>query len=532
MKKLFSLIKAGFSQDLNLFEFQSKSRGASKYVLVSLVGLLVMYCVGNLTSQTLDGLMAVGAEEAILPLVAVLLTGLVFFEGIYKAGGILFESKDNDMLFAMPIPKHQIIILRLAKFLAFEYIYIALFFIPVLAVYIFKVQPSPDFYIASLITFFTLPILPIVVSSIIGFLVKLFTSRFKAKRVMSTVLTLVFSALFVAAIAVVSIQNENDNTNMLSDISGAISANYYPAKAYLDLSHEFNLETLGVLICINYLPLILVVMIFSKSYFRIIARLSEHAGPTSNKTATVKASTKISSLLRRELSRFFASTTYVFNATFGLIMMILATGALVVYKGKIMEAAAQVEESGFSPMTVLPFLYCGAIVLTSCMTCLTSSSISLEGKSFGLTTSLPILPRELFRAKILFSNVITIPVILLCDIVFCIAYTPSMLAIVLIFLFSIIVPTMNATLGLIINLRFPKMQYSNETEIIKQSTSSLISTFGGMGIAFASLLPMVPFTEHMDIYFTVLLAIMAVVLFVLKSVLYSWGEKRWRSLEA
>ena len=39
----------------------------------------------------------------------ILVTILTFMEGIYKSQGILFDAKDNDLLFSLPIKKSQIL---------------------------------------------------------------------------------------------------------------------------------------------------------------------------------------------------------------------------------------------------------------------------------------------------------------------------------------------------------------------------------------------------------------------------------------
>ena len=47
---------------------------------------------------------------------------------------------------------------------------------------------------------------------------------------------------------------------------------------------------------------------------------------------------------------------------------------------------------------------------------------------------------------------------------------------------SIVVPTFSAILGLIINLKHPKLDASSDTEIVKQSMSSFIAVFSGVFI--------------------------------------------------
>ena len=116
-------------------------------------------------------------------------------EGIYKSQGILFETKDNDLLFALPIKKSKIILARLIKLYVFQYLYNLLFILPAFALYIYFENPGMNFYVISIIMSFLLPIIPTIVASFIGFIVKGVSSKFKAKRIVQTILTMILFLL-------------------------------------------------------------------------------------------------------------------------------------------------------------------------------------------------------------------------------------------------------------------------------------------------------------------------------------------------
>ena len=52
---------------------------------------------------------------------------------------------------------------------------------------------------------------------------------------------------------------------------------------------------------------------------------------------------------------------------------------------------------------------------------------------------------------------------------------------------AIVASMMFAVLGLAINLKFPNLHWTNETQAVKQGLSSLLAIFGGWGV---SLLPL------------------------------------------
>ena len=52
----------------------------------------------------------------------------------------------------------------------------------------------------------------------------------------------------------------------------------------------------------------------------------------------------------------------------------------------------------------------------------------------------------------------------------------------LILIASIIIPFVSELIGIIFNLKYPKLDATNDTEVVKQSMSSMISVFIGIGL--------------------------------------------------
>ena len=75
------------------------------------------------------------------------------------------------------------------------------------------------------------------------------------------------------------------------------------------------------------------------------------------------------------------------------------------------------------------------ILFTGFMTQITCSSISLEGKTFNILKSYPINEKKIFISKVLFSLFLTIPIILLCSLIFLINYKVKSIYIIYILLF-------------------------------------------------------------------------------------------------
>jgi len=130
----------------------------------------------------------------------------------------------------------------------------------------------------------------------------------------------------------------------------------------------------------------------------------------------------------------------------------------------------------------LPVIMFGLVCFASLMTSITSSMISLENKTFSLLKSLPIKSSKIVLYKIIASLVIMIPCILIGDLIFFIRFKFDLLSIILILIASFLLPFVSELIGIIVNLKYPKLDASNDTEIVKQSMSSMISVFIGLGL--------------------------------------------------
>ena len=234
------------------------------------------------------------------------------------------------------------------------------------------------------------------------------------------------------------------------------------------------------------------------------------------------------------MKRFFSSPVFIINAGFGIVLILVATIAISINFDGFVSGFLEQKEVGMSIEQVkalLPKIFYGFVVFASCMTSITSSMISLEGKSFNITKSLPVSTEKILLAKVLTSNIISIPVILLSDIIFFIVFKVAIIDIVFILLASIIIPTFTALVGILVNLKYPKMDATSDTEVVKQSMSSMIAVFIGMFIAMLSIgIIVVGSTININLFIILELLVFSIVVFVLWKILKKYGIKRFREI--
>ena len=126
------------------------------------------------------------------------------------------------------------------------------------------------------------------------------------------------------------------------------------------------------------------------------------------------------------------------------------------------------------------------ISLTAFMTSITNSVISLEGKNINILKSLPINTKTILMSKVYAAHTITTIPLIIGDIILFIRFRLSKIEMLLLLAFSILIPLISHFIGLIMNLKYPKLDFENSSEVVKQSTSSFLSVMIGMLLLIGS----------------------------------------------
>jgi len=271
-----------------------------------------------------------------------------------------------------------------------------------------------------------------------------------------------------------------ENATNLNDL---ITKIYYPAGLYARLVIEFNFFDLILFIIINIIIFIVTILGISRVYFKINSRLKKVTTmkKSSIENLTIKVNSIKLALIKKELNTFFKIPVFIINAGFGLVLFIIGTIFIVI---KFDTVISSFTSSGFLTKDLiasnLSIFILILILITSYMTSITNCVISLEGSNINILKSLPIKPKTILMSKIYSSLILTTPVLLMGDIILFIKFKINFLEIILLIILSILIPLVSHFVGLIINLKYPKLDAKNETEVIKQSTSSFLAVTTGI----------------------------------------------------
>lgn len=537
MKKLICLLKATMSGDMNIFKVKINKttnikKNTSNKLVIALLSLMLFGVAFSYANMFAEPLKQVNMTYVMLELFAISVSVFALLECIYKSQGILFEAKDNDLLFSMPIKKKTIISARLIKLLVFEYIFDFLFFIPAIIVYANLEQPSWTYWLTSFVMLIVLPVLPTVIGSAMGYLIKIFSNKFKKRKIIQTITTL-FSTLIVMYFAF-NLQNILLNlANNANNIDKILSKIYYPIKLYISLINAFNIKELAILILINVAISIAFVAIFSISYFKVISKSSEISKNAKYKLNT-KTNSQFKSLVIKDFKRFLASPIYIVNSGFGLIILfIISVCVCINFEGVVKLVCSNFLQQNISIdfqniIKLIPMGFLAIIAFVIPLSMISSASISIEGKSLEFTKTLPVSGKKILLAKVLMSDLIIIIPTIICAIMLAIRFNFDIMNTLQIIIVCIVLANFTSILGLIINLIFPKMDAKNDTEVVKQSASTLVATFSGM-LVFGILIMLWTVLNtiiNFELFIFIIIAIFVVLNIIGYKILTTYGVKR------
>lgn len=491
MSNLGLLVKVSFENTFELNNFFNKkikksskknfAAGSSLIVTLGIIAALVTIYFWMMS----EGLKMVGMLD-VLPLLSGMVCVLItLFTTIFKAQGILFASKDFESLMSLPIKPETILASKVIELLILNYLFSAVVIIPSTIVYYIQSSGSFLVFVYSFIGMLFLPLLPVVIASLIAFGLSYVSSKFKAKNTVLIIITLIFFVLvFIGSYKLNDIVTffMARKESIVDGVKIVCPPAYYFAHAITDT----NFISMVILILISLIPFSIFTIVFGKSFKIINLRLGESYKKSNYIIRKLKVSSKMGALIRREAKGYFSSSVYFLNTSVGMILLTVAAigsiflggEGLVMFLAK--SSGPEIQEAMPMLLELIQFLPLVIIIFCVSLTCTTGCAISLEGINLWIIKSLPIKPMEILISKIALNLLIVLPITILDICIFAVSIKLSALNLVFTFLIAIELAILVAISGIIINLHFPRLNWVNKTQVVKQSVSSMLSMFWGM----------------------------------------------------
>ena len=526
MKKIWSLIKACMTSDMAIFKLNIKGKSkTTKLIIIGLIVICFMISTWSYAQMLLEQLAPVNMGFIALALFVFIIAIMTLIEGVYKSGSLLFNCKDDELLLSLPIRKSTVLFIRILKFYLFELLFSLLFTIPLVISYAVHVKVAFSFYIVSAVICLLIPIIPIILSCIIGAMTSWISSKTRFKNIIQIIL----SMMLVLGILYVSFNLNHFIENIASkasDIYDLISKIYYPAGAYASLAVNFNIIELLKLIGVHVLLSIVTIFVLSSFYFKINSDVKSINVSKKPKTKLqIKKHSQIGVLVKKELNTFFQTPVFIINAGFGVVLFFIAVFSILFKYDNFILTLEEYYMTVDMISKNIPAYLILVVAMGAFTTSITSSMISLEGRNYYYLKSLPVSPKKILMAKVYASSLLTIPAFILGDILLFIKFKLNLICMILILLLTVLMPLVSHFVGLIINLKFPKLEYENIAEVVKQSISAFASVMLGFVFLLLTSLLIYFFTK-IEINSIAILFMMTIIFLIMDLTLYFYLVNR------
>ncbi len=520
---LKALLKKQVLETASFFFLNAKDgKRRSPLAVLGFVALMV-YAVGavaflmwELTGMLCVPLVQGGLAWVYFAFMATLAFSLGCVGSVFAAKSKLFEAKDNDFLLSLPIPAWAILFVRMLSLYFITLLFEAIVLIPASVQYFVAVGFS---FLPALFQFLLLLILPLgtlAICSLLGWLIAIITARIRAKNL----LTVLFFAAFMVAYFIV-IGKINEYLTYIITHGEAVGQTI---KTTLFPFWQAGLTALGKPLSLLWTALLfggvfaLVYFLLAKTFYRVVTvKRGERKAKYREKERG--AHSAFYALCKREFLRFFKNPMIALNCLLGSVFLLILP-IIALFNLDMLSQMAQAGEA-----RELFALLLGAIVCAVAgMNLITASSVSLEGETLWLVRSLPVGTDRIFYAKILLHITVTAVPALLCTLVLSILLKLGLWLTAFVCLACVSFVLLTAVAGLVINLKFPNLHWTNEVAAVKQSLSALAGMFLGFGLVallvggyflFGKYLPAIGY-----------LAIVSGILLVAAALLWVWLKKR------
>ena len=472
------------------------------YAMLVLLAVYVYAIVVFLEIKLYDAAAVLGQPQLII---AVMLMGMTFLTLIYSffyLTSLLFFSRDNGLLAALPISSTGILTSRVLTVAGGEAGLSLLCMAPLIVRYGMGQGMDVGFYVRSLLGIAALPLLPITLTTLLSFaLIRL--SRLWKRR---EALTIVISFLFLAATMYLSMslsmstsdQSDEMFGSLLTVMTGKGSLTDIVLGAYPPLRWLSQALTGGGLAAWGWMALFvlvsagaiaLVIRLLGGGYMRLALRQQEimrRMNATKRAVGKDRVRSPFAALLRQELREVITVPTYATNCLTGIVMFPLMLILMYIsFQNQMPDENLVALVYTLLPKEIYLAIFIAFCSFTTCMNMAIATAVSREGNRHDMRKTYPIAGHVHLMAKMVMGMIFNL----------CTMTTVAILMFVLMPGFALVTVAGVAlsqlfsflwcSVSLLIDVYHPKLNWKTETEAVKQNMNALLGSLGAMGVIAA-----------------------------------------------
>lgn len=499
MRKYLSLTRVLLKNSMGMMS-DGKSKKALKVFIYGVLAVCMiplgftLYMMFNTAMAQLQPLQQEGAVLALGFHISSLVT---FLFSIFLIPSIFYFSKDSETLLALPLPPQTILSAKFSVCLVYEYAFTLIVCVPLYIAYANNAAIGIPYILLALAIFITLPIYPLVLSSIITMLLMRFVPFFKNRdrfNMIAGILSIILAFGFSFAMnsgtiaedpnALISMLTQGNNS-MISLFSKIFPAIPFAAEALI----SSDALQLVYYILITCAALAVLVILGKWLYFKGAIGFSETKSSrkelSAKDFARVSRHSKVRTYLIKELRLLIRTPVYAINCIGMCVLMpimllvIFITADADVLLQQLPDITPYLD--GMLPYAVLAGMASG--FLFSNLNMISSTAISREGTNISFMKYIPMSLKQQLQAKVLSGILMSVISMLLTMV--CVYFLLPIFPLTWYFAAaaaSLITIVLGNYASLALDILHPKLVWEQEAAAVKQNMSGIVSMLAGMAM--------------------------------------------------
>lgn len=499
MRKYLSLTRVLLKNSMGMMSDGKSKKALNVFIYGVLAVCMIplgftLYMMFNTAMAQLQPLQQEGAVLALGFHISSLVT---FLFSIFLIPSIFYFSKDSETLLALPLPPQTILSAKFSVCLVYEYAFTLIVCVPLYIAYANNAAIGIPYILLALAIFITLPIYPLVLSSIITMLLMRFVPFFKNRdrfNMIAGILSIILAFGFSFAMnsgtiaedpnALISMLTQGNNS-MISLFSKIFPAIPFAAEALI----SSDALQLVYYILITCAALAVLVILGKWLYFKGAIGFSETKSSRKELSAKdfvrVSRHSKVRTYLIKELRLLIRTPVYAINCIGMCVLMpimllvIFITADADVLLQQLPDITPYLD--GMLPYAVLAGMASG--FLFSNLNMISSTAISREGTNISFMKYIPMSLKQQLQAKVLSGILMSVISMLLTMV--CVYFLLPIFPLTWYFAAaaaSLITIVLGNYASLALDILHPKLVWEQEAAAVKQNMSGIVSMLAGMAM--------------------------------------------------
>lgn len=495
-------LKYSFSIE-NIKKTLGGSTSKGKFIAVAIIlgnCALLIYGLFLLAAYIgLDIAAALGTADIVLRYVLSLGQLVILFFSLFSVFGLMYGGKDSELILTLPLKSSHVFMANLTSSYVSEFALTAAVLLPVLIFYSLRADTSVLYWVFGIIGLFFYPVIPIVVAAVLVMIFNSFMSKFKHKDLLGTILGFAFIIAVVVFQMTINTRTQNTTGAELENIIKSLGDSVdlmtaiLPGGGLLGLaltsSAGMGAVYLAAIIAIAVLLILLCGFLGGKLYYRLLQRLKSASGDSKKvlEDKKLKSSSVTKAFFMKEWKIALRTPAYMLNGLANIII-----GPVVFWffsNNSNLYGVPEEVMNGLNKIMILISL--GIILLVAMMNYMWGTTFSREGKAFWILKTSPADVKAQIKGRFLAGYTMHL------------AYCVPMLTIVfimmkfelpvsvLVSLITIVAGLYMAAVGMMLDVRAPKLEWKSETEAIKSNVNGIFEMLISLVISLVVVIPSV-----------------------------------------